>query len=199
MGRWLPGTPLFLWPIKVVSWAGIRQKNVPKDTVCALCFKFEFFSSLQKISDIFFGEHSSYLFCLFSPFFCIIDISSAARIFSHHDNTIKLFVAEKCVRYKNIWGGRKKYRGNDANLSFKLLLSASLFDLLSAPARSDVELKFHFLDFSFLFFSFLSCSTAAIGSEGPSRCSIPWVNTASENFPCVDSKAPFACNRVTLL
>ena len=70
-------------------------------------------------------------------------------------------------------GGGEKYRGNDANLSFKLLLSASLFDLLSAPARSDVELKFHFLDFSFLFFSFLSCSTAAIGSEGPSRCSIP--------------------------
>lgn len=131
------------------------------------------FPPYRKYQTFFLGNIHLIYSVFFPLFFCIIDISSAARIFSQHDNTIKLFVAEKCVRYKNIWGGRKKYRGNDANLGFKLLLSASLFDLLSAPARSDVELKFHFLDFSFLFFSFLSCSTAAIGSEGPSRCSIP--------------------------
>ena len=202
MGRWLPGTPLFLWPIKVVSWAGIRQKNVPKDTVCALCFKFKFFSSLLKMSDIFLGnisEFKSYFFCP-PPFFFfhIIDISSATWIFSHHDNTIEVFVAENCVHYKNILGGWGEVQRKWCKPELQIITVCLplWFAVCSCEIRCGIKISFSRLFFSFL--SFL-VSTGAIGSEGPSRCSIPWVNTASENFPCVDSKAPLACNRVTLL
>lgn len=157
MGRWLPGTPLFLWPIKVVSWAGIRQKNVPKDTVCALCFKFEFFSSLQKISDIFLGGTFILFILSFFPFFlynwylfCCSDFLSSWQ----HNKTI--CGREMCSLQKYLGGEEEVQRKwCKPELQIITVCLPLWFAVCSCEIRCGIKISFSRLFLSVLFFPFL--------------------------------------------
>jgi len=179
MGWWLPSTPLSRWPIQTALQAGIHQKNVPGDAVmCSselifLRTDWHFFYQCQKWGDFF---HSIDLceICTPEKRFSLVSI-----------NTFKLFVKRgmrslqrylECVATGE---GKKEekqnYRGNDANPSLKWFLSASLFHLLRLR-RQDLMWSLNVLCYI--------CASGPSDRWAPTGVPIPWVNTASENFPC---------------
>ncbi len=148
--------------------------------------------SLNLIYSVFFSRHNWYKYRF------IWNLPLRETFFSYYKNTIKLFVKEECVHFKNIWNlqpQEKKLQRKWCKPELKMIPLCLFFFCSVCVGEIRCGIK---ISFSRLFFvSFVS--TGRSGSEGPSRCSIPWVNTASENFPCADSKASLACNRVTLL